>query len=646
MLRAPLLVYTMGTNSINIHLPCGTVSMKSSTAGMMQKYKDMAPISLSAAQAVISKLLSPDTIAVSPNDPEVIMTSLVGVFIIENYFGYLSSPPDYSGPEEDTPFVHSKALLEHAKRNLLALTNDRVEYWRRIIAVLESVCQPYSVLRSTFHSYFGAVHQALLVMQDVDMPLLALKDGLEEGLYKDYLCALYTIQEYPLSSKLNLDRLTAQLKGLLEKVHSLGSTGGASPSCRLLVCLVDLLIVSHTLEDVECAENNLKALAAIEAHLASLAPKDNLEHAIQLVFSTHLLGFPYFMLRFCRLQLYLFASDYTSVYRELSLVGCHSNALEFLVLSDKVDMAKSLLLIRLSTTLQTRYNSTESLFTEFPSSITSKKAYPMILLTSAREPFLHCLLLLAELTDNRPAMRFVLSNTNEHKFRAATDLGLWYLNNYQETHEIGAIHNSLKYYLEALRHNTTSISVRDRCGTLYLLLAQRTYNTRKRSRYLEKAYELCKGLCGFTSEQYKFYYTLGIVALEQGHVSEALCHLYSACRAAVSCDQVDKTPFLSYLSAIHRLTEANRHRFNIEELSLVIQFLWAFQERQSASIDVRSMTIVAILVLRAMRLFPIITKSAAIITSFSRWEKLSQRVENPIFHMYVAAIKEEIGFNS
>lgn len=606
----------------------------------------MTPVSLSIAQKVITQLMSPDTNSISPNDPETIMTSLVGVFLIENYFSYLPSPPDYSGPEGATPFVHSRNLLEYAKRNLLTLPNDRVEYWQRIIAVLESVCQPYSILRSTFHRYFGAVHQVLLVIQDINMPLMALKDELERKIHQEYLRSLYTIQEYPLSSQLNVDRLTAQLKALQEEIHSIEPTRDTSLSFSLLTCLIDLLIVSHTLEDIDCIENNFKALTAIEAHLASLVPKDNLEHAIQLVFSTHLLGFPYFMLRFCKLQLYLFTSDYASIYHELSVLGCHSNALEFLILTNQCEMAKSLLLIRLSTTLQTQYSSTESIFAEFPDSIIKEPAYSEIFLRSTKEPFLHCLLLLAELTENRTAMRFVLSKTNEHKFRAASDLGLWYLNNYQETYELKAVHNALKYYLEALRHNTTNITVRDRCGTLYLLLAQRTYHKGKKRRYLEKAYELCKCLCESSLEQYKFYHTLGIIALEQGHVSEALCHLYSACRAAISCDQVDKAPFLSYLSTIHRLTEANRRMFNIEELSLVIQFLLTFQERQSAYVDTRNKIIIAILILRAIRLFPMITKSKSFNISFNQWEQAFNTTESHIFHMYVTAIKKEIGFHN
>lgn len=94
-------------------------------------------------------------------------------------------------------------------------------------------------------------------------------------------------------------------------------------SASLLACLVDLLIVSHTIEDADCAENNHKALVAIETHLVALFPGDDLERAIQFVFHTPI-GISYFMLRFCKLQLYLFASDYASIYRELSLIGCHS----------------------------------------------------------------------------------------------------------------------------------------------------------------------------------------------------------------------------------------------------------------------------------------------------------------------------------
>lgn len=604
--------------------------------------KIMPLISFSAAQAIVAQLLSSTTEPMSPADPETIVTSLVGIFVVENYFGYLPSPRDYSGLEDDTPFVHSKHLLDHAKKSLVELPTNRVEHWQGIIAVLESVCQPYSVLRNTFHRYFGAVHQALLLIQNIDMPLLALKDGPEEELYKDYLRALHTIQEYPLSSQLNLDRLTTQLKCLLEKVRRAEAAEDTTLSASLLACLVDLLIVSHTIEDADCAENNHKALVAIETHLVALFPGDDLERAIQFVFSTHLLGFPYFMLRFCKLQLYLFASDYASIYRELSLIGCHSNALEFLILANQVEMAKSLLLIRLSTTLQTQYSTTEGLFTDFPDAILKKSAYPLIMSTSVREPFLHYLLLLGELADNRLVMRFVLSKTTKHKFRAASDLGLWYLNRYQEAHEIKALHISLRYYLKALRQNTTNIAVKDRCGTLYLLLARRTYSKTRRNRCLEKAYELCKSLCESTSEQYKFYHTLGLITLEQGHVSEALCHLYSACRAAISCDQVDKTPFLTYLSAINRLPGLHCQRFNIEELSLVIQFLWTFQERQSTSVDVRSLIIVGALVLRAIRLFPRIKQSKAFVASFCRWEEISQTTKNLILQLHVTAIKKEL----
>lgn len=124
-----------------------------------------------------------------------------------------------------------------------------------------------------------------------------------------------------------------------------------------------------------------------------------------------------------------------------------------------------------------------------------------------------------------------------------------------------------------------------------------------------------------------------------GHVSEALCHLYSACRAAISCDQVDKTPFLTYLSAINRLPGLHCQRFNIEELSLVIQFLWTFQERQSTSVDVRSLIIVGALVLRAIRLFPRIKQSMAFVASFCRWEEISQTTKNLILQLHVTAIK-------
>lgn len=606
----------------------------------------MASISLPAAQTIVGQVLSPTIEPMPPTDPEVIMISLVGVFIMENYFGCLSSPPDYSGLEDDMPFVHSKALLECAKKSLLELATERVEHWQRVIIALESVCQPYNVLRSTFHRYFGAIHQALLLIQDVNMPLLTSRSESEEELYKDYLLVLYTIQEYPLSSQLNLDKLTSQLKGLLKKIRDAESAEGASLLASPLACLIDLLIISHTIEDIDCAENNLKALATIEERLAALSPKDNLEYAIHLVFSTHLLGFPYFMLRFCRLQLHLFASDYMSIYRELSLIGCHSNALEFLILANQVEMAKSLLLTRLSTTLQTCYNNAENLFAGFPDTITREEAYSSIVLTSAKEPFLHYLLLLAELMDNCLAMRFVLSNTNKHKFRAASDLGLWYLNNYQETHGIKTLQMSLKYYMQALRHTPTNIAVRDRCGTLYLLLARRTYGENKKNRYLEKAYKLCRSLCDSTSEQYKFYHTLGIIILERGHVSEALCHLYSACRAAVSCDQIDKGPFLTYLSAIHRLPEASCHRFNIQELSLVIRFLWEFQERMCTHIDSRNLILVGSLVFRAIRLFPKVKQSKTFATSFYNWEKLSQKIENAILHMYIVAIRKEINFKN
>lgn len=49
---------------------------------------------------------------------------------------------------------------------------------------------------------------------------------------------------------------------------------------------MDLLIVSHTIEDADCAENNHKALVAIETHLVALFPGDDLERAIQFVFHT------------------------------------------------------------------------------------------------------------------------------------------------------------------------------------------------------------------------------------------------------------------------------------------------------------------------------------------------------------------------
>lgn len=76
----------------------------------------MPLISFSAAQAIVAQLLSSTTEPMSPADPETIVTSLVGIFVVENYFGYLPSPRDYSGLEDDTPFVHSKHLLDHAKR--------------------------------------------------------------------------------------------------------------------------------------------------------------------------------------------------------------------------------------------------------------------------------------------------------------------------------------------------------------------------------------------------------------------------------------------------------------------------------------------------------------------------------------------------
>lgn len=78
--------------------------------------KIMPLISFSAAQAIVAQLLSSTTEPMSPADPETIVTSLVGIFVVENYFGYLPSPRDYSGLEDDTPFVHSKHLLDHAKR--------------------------------------------------------------------------------------------------------------------------------------------------------------------------------------------------------------------------------------------------------------------------------------------------------------------------------------------------------------------------------------------------------------------------------------------------------------------------------------------------------------------------------------------------
>lgn len=77
-------------------------SMHGTFARRGQKYKDNALISFSAAQAIVAQLLSSTTEPMSPADPETIVTSLVGIFVVENYFGYLPSPRDYSGLEDDT----------------------------------------------------------------------------------------------------------------------------------------------------------------------------------------------------------------------------------------------------------------------------------------------------------------------------------------------------------------------------------------------------------------------------------------------------------------------------------------------------------------------------------------------------------------